>query len=71
MHREDGGIGWIGSSDQSGLNRLELTDALMSHTTASKARRTRATFRREASPLRRNLNQNLLVISRSYVMLRI
>ena len=62
MHLGDGGIDWISFSDLLVWNRLVLTDALMSHTTASKARRTRATFRREASPLRRNPNQNLLAI---------
>ena len=64
MHLGDGGTGWISSSDLLVWNRLERTDALMSHTTASKARRTRVTFRREASPLRRDPNQNLLVILR-------
>ena len=38
---------WISSSDQLDSNRVEQTGALMSHTTASKARRTRVTFRRE------------------------
>ena len=60
----NGGIDWISFSDLLVWNRLVLTDAPMSHTTASKASRTRVTFRREASPLRRNPNQNLLVILR-------
>ena len=63
MHRGDGGTGWTSFSDLLVWNRLVLTDALMSHTTASKARRTRVTFRREASPLRRNANRNLRVIT--------
>ena len=49
MHLGHGGIDWISSSDLLVWNRLVLTDALMSHTTASKARRTRVTFRRSFS----------------------
>ena len=44
-------------------NRLELTDAPMSPTTASKAGRAKATWRQEASSLRRrNLNQHALLL---------
>ena len=43
---------WTNSFDLLVWNRLELTDALMSPTTASKAKRARATFRQEA-PLKR------------------
>ena len=42
MHLGDGGIDWISFSDLLVWNRLVLTDALMSPTTASKARRTKS-----------------------------
>ena len=49
MHLEGGGIDLISSSVLLAWNPLELTDALMSHTKASEAKRTRATSHQEAS----------------------
>ena len=66
MHLEGGGTDLTSFSVLLVWNLLELTDALMSHTKASEAKRTRATLHREASHRRRN---GMLSVSNGTVLL--
>ena len=61
MHLEGGGTDLTSSSVLLAWNLLELTDALMSHTKASEAKKTRATLHGEASLRRRNPNKGALL----------
>ena len=67
MHLEGGGIELTSSSVLWAWNLLELTDALMSHTKASEAKRTTATLHREASHRRRNPNKEALLRGSTYL----